>query len=252
MKNMMKGRHALVGATVLALGLICGLGTGVSHAQPQAVQPQGMMERLQNMTPEQMQQMLQRLQAMNPQQRQQLQQFMQNLPPEQREQIQQFMQNMPPEQRAQIQQLMQSPEQRREAWVRQVMVASGFTDVEVQNSIIAFIRTQEATRAPLRMATFALSQSLVNPALTDEQLKTTVGNFRDSVAKDQERYNQELGALDERINYTTQPRLELLLEVIGVLGPETATLGGVGAIFPDSGFGGSLMTTIPQAPPLQG
>ena len=33
----------------------------------------------------------------------------------------------------------------------------------------------------------------------------------------------------------------MLLGVIGIVGQETASLGGVGAIFPDSGFGNSLM-----------
>ncbi len=246
---MMKTRSSLFGKVVMALSLTTGLTTGALHAQPQPQQQ--MLERLQNMTPEQRQQMLQRLQNMTPQQRQQLQQFLQNLPPEQREQLQQFMENLPPEEKQQLQQLMQAPEDKREAWVRQVLVASGFTDAEVQTSIIDFIRAQEQARAPLRIAAFALSKSLVNPALTDEQLKATLAAYRDAVARDQERYDQQLAALDEKINYSTQPRLELLLSALGVLGQETATLGGIGAIFPDSGFGGNLMTPVPQAPPVQ-
>ncbi|BCM94368.1 hypothetical protein IAD21_06275 [Abditibacteriota bacterium] len=254
---MIKNRKFLFHVLVVVLGITSKLTLGVSHAQPeppplppaQQMQQQW-MQRLQNMTPEQRQQIQQFLQNMTPEQRrrmqQQTQQFLQNMTPEQRQQLQQQMQpllqNMAPEQRQQLQQWLQTPEQQREAWIRQVAEASGFKDVKLQDDLIAFIEAQEKARTPLRAAAFALSKSLINPALTDEQLKTTMAGFRESVAKDQERYKTDLAVLDEKIHYSTQPRLELMLGVLGVVGPETATLGGVGAIFPESGFGGSLLT----------
>lgn len=260
----MKNAQMLFRSSVLILGLTGGLTSGALHAQPQ--EPQGQMQRgqgqagqgpqrqqqmlqwLQNMTPQQLGQMLQRVQAMTPEQRQQTQQFLRNMTPEQLQQMQgrtqPLLANLTPQQRQQIQGLLQTPEQKREAWVRQVMVASGFTGVELQDAVIAFMQAQEKVRAPLRTAASALSESLLNPALTDEQLKTTWAGFRELVAKDRDRYAAELAVLDGKIKYSTRPRLEMLLGVIGVVGQETATLGGIGAVFPESGFGSGLVAAV--------
>lgn len=213
----MKNRQKLFRACVLMLGLSSGFTSRGLHAQPQ--EPQGQMQQaqgqqrqqqmlqwLQNVTPEQLGQMLQRVQAMTPAQRQQTQQFLRNMTPEQlqqmRQRIQPLLQNLTPQQRQQIAGLLQTPDQQREAWVRQVLVASGFGEVELQDAVITFIQAQEKARAPLRASASALSESLLNPALSDEQLKTSLASFRESVAKDRERYKAELAVLDGKIKYS--------------------------------------------------
>jgi hypothetical protein len=195
------------------------------------------------------------LRSLTPQQLQQLQQWVQNMTPEQQRQLQgqmqQWLQEMLPEQQRQFQQTLQgmppwlqdmARDQQRWSWIRQTFVSSGFVDTGVQDAVIAFMQAQDNARQPLRAMARALTTRLVNPAATDEQLKAQLATFREAVEQDAERYQQGLQALDARVNYSTQPRLETLLTVLGVVGQETPTLGGVGALFPESPLGNQGMS----------
>lgn len=193
-------------------------------------------------------------------------QQMQNMTPEQRQQfrqnrMQERMKSMTPEQRARMQQRMQEREQNgggaggnaggnaggggrggqnaelRWEWIRQTLVASGYTDAAMQNSIIEFMKAQETARQPLREQAQALTVLLVNPKTQDADLQSGLATFRTAVAADQARYTTELTALDTSVKYSTQPRLETLLTVLGIVGQEAPTLGGVGVLFPESPMG---------------
>lgn len=184
----------------------------------------------------------------------------QNMTPEQRQQfrqnrMQERMKNMTPEQRAQFQQRMQERQQNggaggdagggrgaqnaelRMDWVRQTLTASGYTDAQMQNSIVEFMQAQEKARQPLREQAVALTVLLVNPETKDADLQSGLAAFRTNVAADQTRYTTELSALDGTVKYSTSPRLETLLTVLGVVGQEAPTLGGVGVLFPESPMG---------------
>lgn len=197
------------------------------------------------------------------QQREERRQRFETMTPEQRQQArQQRMQNMTPEQRARMQQRMQEREQNGNAgggnagggnaggggrggqnaelrweWIRQTLVASSYTDATMQNSIIEFMKAQETARQPLREQAQALTVLLVNPETQDADLQTGLATFRTAVAADQARYTTELTALDTSVKYSTQPRLETLLTVLGIVGQEAPTLGGVGVLFPESPMG---------------
>lgn len=184
------------------------------------------------------------------QQRAERRERMENATPEQRAQMrqqwqqrrQQREQNMTPQQRAQRQQRQQQREVQRQAsewdWVRQTLAASGYKDAPMQNAVIAFMQAQERAREPLREQARTLAESLVNPAVPDAQLSTNLAAFRTAMATDATRHDSELAALDQAVKYSTQPRLEMLMTVLGVVGPETPTLGGVGALFPESPMAG--------------
>jgi hypothetical protein len=143
--------------------------------------------------------------------------------------------NMTPEQRQQF--FQQQQQQRREDWIRQAMAASGFTDKTVQDAVTAFMAAQDKTSGPLQEQAHELSALLIDPNATNEQLKTTLADFRQAVANDKARHATELAALDTQIKYSTQPRLETLLTLLGVVGYEIPQIGGVGAVFPDSPYG---------------
>jgi hypothetical protein len=202
----------------------------------------------------------QRERAPREERRETFRQQMENMTPEQRQQfrqqrMQERMRNMTPEQRAQFQARMQEWQQNggeaggqgggrgernaelRWDWIRQTLVASGYTDATMQNSVIDFMKAQETARQPLREQAQALTVLLVNPATPDADLQTGLAAFRTAVAADQARYTTELAALDTSVKYSTQPRLETLLTVLGVVGQEAPTLGGVGALFPESPMG---------------
>ena len=141
---------------------------------------------------------------------------------------------MTPEQRQQF--FQQQQQQRRADWIRQVMTASGFADTTVQDAVIAFMAAQDK-RGPLQEQAHDLSALLIDPNSTNDQLKTSLADFRQAVATDKARHDAELAALDTQIKYSTQPRLETLLVLLGAVGYEIPQIGGVGAVFPDSPYG---------------
>lgn len=194
-------------------------------------------QRIQNMTPEQRQQFFQQRQGARGQRGQ-------GQAPGlgQGQNQQQMMQNMTPEQLAQWQQRQAERTAQRETakwnWVRQTLIASGYTEAATQDAVIAFMQAQEKAREPLRQQARALAETLVNGTVTDEKRVADLAAFRSAVEADKARYTSELAALDAAVKFSTQPRLETLLTLLGVVGAEAPTLGGVGAIFPQSPMAG--------------
>ncbi|MDF2440354.1 MAG: hypothetical protein JWN98_1338 [Abditibacteriota bacterium] len=135
--------------------------------------------------------------------------------------------------------------QTRENRQRQVMVASGITDEAVQDAIILFLSTQEKERQPLLEMARQLNQSLANPETTSEQTTAALAAFRAAVAADKTRYDAALQELDAKIRYTTTPKIEAFLTLIGILGNEAPTVGGSSVIFAPQGRGNRA--AAPQA-----
>jgi hypothetical protein len=209
----------------------------------------------------------QRRQQMTPEQRQQQwQQRMQNMTPEQRQRMQQRfqerMQNMTPEQREQAQQAVQNGDfgalqgmmgggrggqggqgmggqnaASREERQRQLMTNAGITDQATQDAIVAFVAAQEVARRPLLEMARNLSLTLNNPNATAEQTTTGLAAFREASVADQTRYETALKELDTQIRYSTNPKVETFLTLIGVLGNEVAPLGGPNVVFAQGGRG---------------
>jgi hypothetical protein len=165
-----------------------------------------------------------------------------NLTPEQRAQLgQQRGQNMTPEQRQQMEQRMQQFRQQREQerwnWVREALTAAGYGDQGLQDAVIEMMKSETTGTESLREMERQLAAKLVDPAFQPEAFPAELKAFRDAVAKYQEDKATALKQFDEKHKYSTQPKLETVLTVLGVLGPETTTLGGLGQVFPDSPFG---------------
>lgn len=150
-------------------------------------------------------------------------------------------QNLTPEQRQQWQQWQERAEARRkeqrESWLRQAMAGSGVADATVQTAVIDFLTEQQKSNATLQQQARALSQLLIKPESTDEQLKTALASYREAVAAANTKGVADLAALDAQVKYSTSPRMETLLTLVGVLGTETTQVGGIGAIFPESPYG---------------
>ncbi|HEY0073921.1 MAG TPA: hypothetical protein VGB77_07465 [Abditibacteriaceae bacterium] len=167
---------------------------------------------------------------------------LQNATPEQLQQLQQQrQQNMTPEARAQMEQRMQQFRQQREQerwnWVREALSAAGFGDQGLQDAVIEMMKSETTGTESLREMERQLAAKLVDPAFQPEAFPAELKAFRDAVAKYQEDKATALKQFDEKHKYSTQPKLETVLTVLGVLGPETTTLGGLGQVFPDSPFG---------------
>ena len=118
--------------------------------------------------------------------------------------------------------------------MRSTLVASGYSDATLQNAIIAFMQAQEKARQPLLDQARNLTVNLIKPETANDVFTAEVAASREAVAKDKARYEAELAELDKKINFSTQPRLETLLTVLGVVGSEVPAIGGLGTVFPDS------------------
>lgn len=146
--------------------------------------------------------------------------------------------NMTPEQRQQMQAQMEARRNtQRQEWLRQAMTASGVTEVVMQNSVINTMMAQEKTRVALQEQARTLSNALIKPETENETLKADLATYRAAVAAADKQRVTDLAALDAQVKYSTNPRIETLLTLLGVLGNETTQLGGIGAIFPDSPYG---------------
>jgi hypothetical protein len=165
-----------------------------------------------------------------------------NLTPEQRAQFQQQRgQNMTPEQRQQMearrQQFMQQREQQRTDWIRQALIAAGYTDANLQDSVIDMMKVDTDGLAKLQEMERQLAAKLVEPTFQADAFPAELKAFRDAVQQYQDVKKAKLEKFDATYKYTTQPKLETTLTVLGVLGQETNLLGGLGQIFPDSPYG---------------
>ncbi|HEX8833587.1 MAG TPA: hypothetical protein VF719_05270 [Abditibacteriaceae bacterium] len=146
-------------------------------------------------------------------------------------------QNMTPEQRQQMQaQGEQRRNEQRQAWLRQAMTGSGLTDVAAQTAVIEHMTAREKSQEALRAQALALSKLLTTPGTADAELQTQLTAYRAAVAAANKQQADDLNALDAQLKYSTQPRVETLLTLLGVLGEETTSLGGIGAIFTESPY----------------
>ncbi|PQV63089.1 hypothetical protein B1R32_11666 [Abditibacterium utsteinense] len=154
-------------------------------------------------------------------------------------------QNMTPADRQALQaQMEERRNTQRQEWLRQAITASGVTDVVAQNSILNLMTAQEKSKVALQQQARALATLLTQPETSDVTLKTDLAAYRAAVAAADKQNSDGLAALDAQVKYSTNPRVETLLTLLGVLGNETVKLGGIGEVFPDSpyanrgGFGG--------------
>ena len=149
--------------------------------------------------------------------------------------------NMTPEQRqqmeARMQQFRQQREQQRWDWVKGALNGAGYGDQALQEGVIEIMKADTTGVAGLQEMARQLAAKLVDPAFKEEAFPAELKAFRDAVQKYQDDKKAALAKFDTTYKYTTQPKLETALTVLGVLGPETTLLGGMGQVFPDSPFG---------------
>lgn len=122
-------------------------------------------------------------------------------------------------------------------WVKQTFLASGFTDAAMHEAFVGYLQEREKSVKTLQEQARELTGLLIAPEPTNEEVKAALGAYRAAVAADKAKNTRKLGELEEQFQYSTKPRLETLLSVLGVVGSETEYLGGLGALIPESPFG---------------
>lgn len=112
--------------------------------------------------------------------------------------------------------------QQRDAFIRQGLAQLGFGEPETQEAIIAHLDARDALEKKLRGYQLQIVQGLMT--LDDNQVATMLTQYKAA----QETYRAKLletdAALDEQIQYSEKPKLELALRLFGGLGADPSTL----------------------------
>ncbi len=195
-----------------------------------------------------------------------------NMSPEDRakyfqERMQERMKNMTPEQRQQMQERMQqfqqmmggatgatgttapAPQMSVEDARRALLNSALITDRATQDAIIAFVDAQDKRRAALTQKALALNGALADESVRPSHLSALLDDLHQATKDEQAQNKDGLAELDTKIQYSTTPRLEAFLTLIGVLGDDANLAGGFGAIFPTGVAGGAQAKAALEAAP---
>ncbi len=138
--------------------------------------------------------------------------------------------NMTPQER---QQLMQ---QRRAEGLRTFMERSGVTDKATQDAVIQWAQTEEKEREVVRATGRKVAEAVRTGAVTDTQMSILLNEFRNAVLDEKTRRATTTRALDQKIGYSTKPRLEAMLVTMGLIGDEASYMTGATGIAGLPGF----------------
>jgi hypothetical protein len=103
------------------------------------------------------------------------------------------------------------------ARIREVLTKAGFADTTTQDAIIAYIASEEQAKGALRNATRRLASSLRREA-PPERVRDLLADYKKATDAEKARKDKSRLALDEKIGYSKNPRLEAILLISGILG----------------------------------
>jgi hypothetical protein len=144
--------------------------------------------------------------------------------------------NMTPEQRQQFFQQQWAAMQERN--IRRTLERAGFTNQQLEDTVVAFDAYQEEGTAPLRAMAEKLVTAVSTVGTPDADVARLLKEFQDAVAKEKERRKAGRAELDKRIGYAKQPRLELVLTTLGLVGDDSLSMANLGGGGRFGGFGG--------------
>lgn len=139
-------------------------------------------------------------------------------------------QTMTPEQRTAM--MAQFQERR----TRDTLNGYGVTDTKVQDVIVAYVKAQDAARQPLGDQSRLVTDALTNK-VPDAQLFTLFATLRTQVEAEKARVEKDRKTLDTLVGYSKNPRLGVVLTMMGLIGDESNYFGG-GGRGGRGGFGG--------------
>jgi hypothetical protein len=122
-------------------------------------------------------------------------------------------------------------QERREQVVRTLLTRAGFADVEIQNAVVEHLSTRDEARRKTQEASRKLLQAFnpqrrgANQALTDAQLDALLAEYRAAQEVEQSAIERADKALDAKINYSKNVRLEIALMLLGAIGDGNALAG---------------------------
>lgn len=117
--------------------------------------------------------------------------------------------------------------------IRKMMEMGGVPDVATQDAVLAYMKEDVEARRPLRDTGMKLFQALRAGDITNEQMLALVADYRAAQQAEKVRREQAQDALDAKVNFTQNPRLEAMLLLAGLVGD--------GGSLPGAGQGGFNM-----------
>lgn len=129
--------------------------------------------------------------------------------------------NMTPEQRQQMMAQMQAQQaQRREQQLRGAMTTIN-ADTATQDAVVAFVKQQSDAATALTPKITAIRAAFAGNA-TDAVVTAALADYRASVEEARKTRETQTAALDKAISFSTKPKLEALLTMMGIIGDETS------------------------------
>ena len=145
--------------------------------------------------------------------------------------------------------------------MKQMMDAAGISDFDVQDAVVAYVADQNKARATLFQLAQAAATALQAPTVApinavdnggadtaDAKVATTFEAYQTAVAAENDRQTAALKALDDKIHYSTTPRIKSFLTLVGILNNDVLAIGGPAAVFsaPQQGGRNAAMNGQPQ------
>ena len=130
--------------------------------------------------------------------------------------------------------------QQREQKLRQLMASFGVVEAATQDAVIAYMAAEVVAQRPLRQQGRKLfdalkAQAANADAVTDEEMQALLANYYATLELDQQHSSDAEAALDEKIGYSKNARLEAALTLLGIIGngPPMTVLGLPGQATPN-------------------
>ncbi len=129
--------------------------------------------------------------------------------------------NMTPEQRQQMMAQMQAQQaQQREQMLRGAMATIN-ADVATQDAVVAFVKQQSDAATALMPKITAMRAAFAGNA-TDATVTAALADYRAAVEEARKTRETQSANLDKTISFSTKPKLEALLTMLGIIGDETS------------------------------
>ena len=110
--------------------------------------------------------------------------------------------------------------QMRELQIRTALASAGFEDAAIQDSVIALAKQEQTTATGFIPKINAIRAAFQNNT-DDNTVSGLLADFRRSVADAQNARAAAITALDNSISFSTKPKLEALLTMLGIIGDES-------------------------------
>lgn len=105
-----------------------------------------------------------------------------------------------------------------------MMTSMGFGDRALQDEVLRYIAVEVRERGQVRRKAQEMYNALRDPARTDDEVREMLRQYQAVVEADRARRRLAENALDERIHFRANPRLEAMLTLFGVIGDAPSAL----------------------------